>query len=253
MAHTKSFKTLYEDYWKDHIWYQHLKESFTDSFIYLPSKDPEELIKLTDNCFGNRESGDKQSFNWYSPLFIYHDSMVVEQAVSGGHGHTRPHQKLLDKMRRGYSSDYNCENFGFYCYLDDLHPNVNLYYQTNNGKSLRNAFMIVFEVNNTFSGAVCIYLEGVPRLKVKPRYYSWGLSPDILKGKTIVKNNMYQRMVKYTKAQINRLEYKLCQRYLKFTNEQKTKKLKEELKMVGWFEETPKQLINSKFDFISLI
>jgi len=238
MVYTKLFKILEENYWKDYCWFQHYKDSFTDTFIYLPSKEPEELIKLTNNCFGNDTLGQTQSFNWYSPLFIHTDSIVIECE--------RPNQKVLNKMRRGYTAFSNIQTFntlnksgfGFYFYLDDLHQNVNLYYQKSIGKNCPNAFIILFEINNKFGGAVLVQLSR--NNNVTPHnYIAWGLSAEILRGQTSVENNVYQRIVKYTKSQMNRLESKLFQQIIKYTNEQKSKKLKEELKIVGWFEEIP--------------
>lgn len=248
MTDTKLFKILEEDYWKDYCWFQHYRDSFTDTFSYLPSKDPEKLIKLTNNCFGNDTGGNAQSFNWYSPLFIYTDSVVIE-TTSG-----RPQQKVLDKMRRGYMQTCNSLNksgFGFYFYLDDLHPNVNLYFQKSIGKNCPNAFIIVFEINNKFGGAVLLQLSR--NNNVTPHnYISWELSPEILRNPVRLENNVYQRTVKYIKSSMYRFENKLFQRYLEYANEQNTKKLKEDLKIVGWFEELPKQKINCEFDLISL-
>ena len=216
MTDTKLFKILEEDYWKG---FQHYRDSFNDTFIYLPSKDPEELIKLTNNCFGNDTAGNAQSFNWHSPLFIYTDSIVIES------DYARPQQKVLDKMRRGYTAFINLETcntlnksgFGFYFYLDDLHPNVNLYYQKSNGKNCRNAFIIVFEINNKFGGAVLLQLSH--NNNTPHNFISWGLAPEILRNPNCLENNVYRRTVKYIKSSMYHFENKLFQRYSLKTEE----------------------------------
>lgn len=179
MVQIKSFKILQEQYWNNEI-YKYISKSFTNTFIHLPSKDAYELIALTKDCFSEH-----QSFNWHIPLFIYTDSITPEHAIN------RPQQKVLDKMRRGFTNFNTTQNgrhmvhpsgFGFYFYLDDLDPNVSIYFQKKTtGTGSDRSFILVFEINNQFGGAV--YINWVKNYTDKPlTYIAWGLSPDIFRA-----------------------------------------------------------------------